>query len=287
MSRPHLLFLLIFVPVVASADKAKSHWRGPDQPVYVVTQNHYAEGFGPDGNTPKFGDLIAIEIYNPQPRPATEDSVYRVGARIKLFVGGQKSGEVRIKRVLPLQCDSSAAVVSAGPDVRLGKDEMALATNAQNIADHSNSRREPSPGELDVARELAAKEFRKHGVQKVAVGRIKPDHLVITKLDESGDDFMIGLLLLETESAWHQVFLIARLDGSAANVEMARYHKTEDKEDGTDGEGDRFVDQLDLDRDGIDEVVVEVTGYESEEFRIYKRVSGSWVQVHVGGAGGC
>lgn len=68
---------------------------------------------------------------------------------------------------------------------------------------------------------------------------------------------------------------------------MVRYRKTEDKEDGTGREGDRFVDQLDLDGDGTDEIVVEVTGYESEEFRIYKRQNGSWQQVHVGGQGGC
>ena len=49
----------------------------------------------------------------------------------------------------------------------------------------------------------------------------------------------------------------------------------------------RFVDQLDFDGDGTDEIVVEVTGYESEEFRILKRINGSWMRVHVGGAGGC
>ncbi|HKW34363.1 MAG TPA: hypothetical protein VJN92_15230 [Candidatus Acidoferrum sp.] len=32
--------------------------------------------------------------------------------------------------------------------------------------------------------------------------------------------------------------------------------------DGMDGQGYRFVDQLDLDGDGTDEIVVEVTGYE-------------------------
>jgi hypothetical protein len=60
-----------------------------------------------------------------------------------------------------------------------------------------------------------------------------------------------------------------------------------DLEDGTDSEDMRFVDQLDLDGDGTDEIIVEVTGYENEEFGIYKRRNGLWSQVHLGGQGGC
>ena len=74
---------------------------------------------------------------------------------------------------------------------------------------------------------------------------------------------------------------------SEATTELARYHKTTDIEDGKDGQDVRFVDQLDLDGDGTDEIVVEVTGYESEAFLIYKRISGLWRRVHVGGQSGC
>ena len=66
MNRRYCLFLLLIVPTFVSADKGKVAWQGPDKPVYVVTQNHYAEGFTPGGDTAKFGDLIAIEIFNPK-----------------------------------------------------------------------------------------------------------------------------------------------------------------------------------------------------------------------------
>ena len=287
MSRRYCLLLLLMVPVFASADKGKAAWQGPDQPVYVVTPNHYAEGFTPDGDTPRFGNLLAIEIYNPKPRPADQDAVYNVGEHLALFVGGQKTGDVSINKVMPMQCDSSAAVVSSGPSVHLKKEDMALATNAQRIRPHANSQRPANANEVELARQLAMNEFRKHGVPDAWAKKIKVDRLVVTKLDDSGSEFVIGLLLLETQKVWHQVFLVAKVGNSGASVEMVRYHKTEDKEDGIDGEGDRFVDQLDLDGDGTDEIVVEVTGYESEEFRIYKRQNGSWHQVHVGGQGGC
>ena len=129
--------------------------------------------------------------------------------------------------------------------------------------------------------------FRKHGVPEELAKGIKVDQLIVTKVDESESKLVIGSLHVEAKGVRHEVFLIGKLDSSGATTELARYHKTTDLEDGTDSEDMRFVDQLDLDGDGTDEIVVEVTGYENEEFGIYRRRNGSWSQVHVGGQGGC
>jgi hypothetical protein len=287
MNRRYCLFLLLIVPTFVSADKGKVAWQGPDKPVYVVTQNHYAEGFTPGGDTAKFGDLIAIEIFNPKARPAEEGAVYKVGERLALFVGGQRTGDVRIKKVMPLQCDSSAALVSADPSVHLAKDAMVLATNAEKIRPHANNQRQADAGEQKYARQLAMNAFRKHGVPEESTKGIKVDQLIVTKVDESENKFVIGSLYVELKGVRHEVFLIGKLDSSGATTELARYHKTTDLEDGKDSEDVRFVDQLDLDGDGTDEIVIEVTGYENEEFGIYRRQNGFWRQVHVGGQGGC
>jgi hypothetical protein len=287
MKRRYCLFLCLIVPVLANADKDKVAWQGADKPVYVVTENHYAEGFGPGGDTARFGDLIAIEIFNPKARPGEEGAVYRVGERLALFVGGQRTGDVKINKVMSLQCDSSAALVSADPPVHLTKDAMVLATNAETIRQHPNSQRQADAGEQKYARQLAMNAFRKHGVPEELAKRIKVDQLIVTKVDESESKFVTGSLYVEAKGARHWVFLIGKLDGSGATTELARYHKTRDLLEGTDSESVRFVDQLDLDGDGTDEIVVEVRGYEEEEFGIYKRLNGFWSQVHVGGQGGC
>jgi hypothetical protein len=275
------------VPVLANADKGKVAWQGADKPVYLVTENHYAEGFTPDGDTARFGDLIAIEIFNPKARATEEDAVYKVGERLALFVGGQRTGDVKINKVMPLQCDSSAALVSADPPLHLAKDAMALATNSGKIRPHANSQRQADNGEQKYARQLAMNAFRKHGVPEELAKGIKVDQLIVTKVNESESKLVIGSLHVEAKGVRHEVFLIGKLDSSGATTELARYHKTTDLEDGTDSEDMRFVDQLDLDGDGTDETVVEVTGYENEEFGIYRRRNGSWSQVHVGGQGGC
>jgi hypothetical protein len=287
MNRRYCLFLWLIVPAFANADKGQVAWKGPDKPIYVVTENHYAEGFTPEGDSARFGDLIAIEIFNPKADPKKEDAVYKVGEHLALFKGGQRQGDVRIKKVMPLQCDSSAAQVSADPSVHLAKDGMALATNAETIRPHANSQRQADAGEQKYARQLAMNAFRKHGLPEELAKRIKVDQLIVTRVDESETKFVIGSLYVEAKGVRHEVFLIGKLDSSGATTELARYHKTTDLEDGMDSEDVRFVDQLDLDGDGTDEIVVEVTGYENEEFGIYKRRNGFWSQVHVGGQGGC
>jgi len=70
MNRRYCFLLSLLIPLSASADKGKAAWQGPDKSVYIVTQNHYAEGFTPDGNTPKFDDMIAVQIFNREALPA-------------------------------------------------------------------------------------------------------------------------------------------------------------------------------------------------------------------------
>lgn len=287
MNRFRCSLSLCFALVLAMVARGNYDWQGPNRPVYVITQNHYAEGFGPDGETAKFGDLLAIEIYNPKPRAAGQDASYDLGERLALFVGGQHSGEVKIEKVMPLQCDSSAAVVSAAPSVHLAKDAMALATNSDKVLHHANTQRQAKSEELESAKRLAMNEFRRHGVPEGFASHIKFEQSVVTTIDQSGNVLLIAYAYVELKGARHEVFLLAKLDVTEAKTELARYHKTTDLMDGTDSQGYRFVDQLDLDGDGTDEVVVEVTGYESEEFRILKRINGTWSRVHTGGQGGC
>ena len=68
--------------------------------------------------------------------------------------------------------------------------------------------------------------------------------------------------------------------GTDFRIELQRYD--EGLEDGED-----FVDELDLDGDGIGEVITQVSGSESWEYAIYKRRAGRWQAIYKGGGGGC
>ncbi len=285
MNRPGCVLVLLLVPFLAQADKERTVWKGPDQPVYVVTQNNYGEDFG--GTTPRFGDLIAIEIFNPKARADDDESAYRPGERLALFAKGHKMGEVMVKRIANFQCDSSAALVSPDQGFHLQKDAKVLASNARSIRTHESGQRHPDAQERKYAVELAMNEFRKHGVSAGMASDVKIDRLIVTKIDESNSQFLIGSLSLRTKSALHEAFLIGKIGVSNATAELVQYNKSIDLTEATDGEDYIFIDQLDLDGDGVDETVVELRGYEDEEFDIYKRYGGSWREVHDGGVGGC
>lgn len=285
MKRCIYLLVLLLVPFLANADKEKTAWIGPDQPVYVVTQNNYGEDFG--GTTPRFGDLIAIEIFNPRAHAGDDESAYRPGERLPVFVAGGKAGDVTVKKVAQFQCDSSAALVSPDQGFHLRKNAIALASNARSIRPHANYQRHPDLRERKYAVQLAMNEFQKHGVPEGMAGAVKIDQLVVTKIDDGNSQFLIGSLSLRTKSALHEAFLIGKIGASSATVELVQYNKSTDLTEGTDGEDYIFVGQLDLDGGGVDEVVVELRGYEDEEFDIYKRHNGSWSEVHEGGEGGC
>jgi hypothetical protein len=284
MNRIALLFSVISV---LFAQHPAARWNGADQPVYVVTRNHYAGVFAPDvSGTLLLGELIMIEIFHPTGGRNTE-APYKVGAEYTLFTGGERMGQVRVAKIAPLQCNSLAAIVTADPSVRFLDTTMALATNAKIIHTHSKLQRDPKPEERLGAIRLAMKEFRKHGVPQALASELKLQRLIVTQTDGDSRKTMIGSFSIKANRALHQAFLIAGTDGDQVSTELFLYDHSTDLEDGKDSRSFRFVDQLDLDGDEIDEMVVETTGYESEGFAIYQRQAGAWREVWTGGAAGC
>jgi hypothetical protein len=257
-------------------------WNPPSGRIYVVTQNHYAEGFSPQGRTARFTDVIMIEIFAPDRRSATQKGRYAVGGDYPLYLGGYQAGSVKVQSIVPLQCNATAAVVMAAP--AFPKDAMGVATQALRITGHPDFRRPPIEAEREEAVRLAAAEFQKLGLQPANETNVRMQHAIITKLDNGGDDVLIGEFSLLWGGARHELFLVARTGGFP---QLSRYHRVLDLEDGKDSQYMRLASQLDLDQDGTDELIVEVTGYESEAFWIYKRIGGVWKRVSVGGEGGC
>lgn len=285
MHRGPLVSGLLLALTCLRAQSLSADWNGPSQPVYIVTQNHYAEGFGNDGPTAKFSDLVMIEIYHPKGQSGS--GVYTIGQRYPLFQGGQRTGNVRIEKIAPLQCDGSAAIVSLDQGTRLQAGGFGLSANIEGIRTHANPQRKPNPAERAAAIRAAAREFRKRGVPEASIPSMRASHLIATAVSPGGQSFLIGDLSIKTSKALYSLFLAARMNGSSAIAELASYHEQLDLEDGKDAQSARFVDQLDLDGDGVDEIVVELIGYESEGFLIYKRVGGAWKSVWSGGQSGC
>jgi hypothetical protein len=85
------------------------------------------------------------------------------------------------------------------------------------------------------------------------------------------------------------MFVIARQHRGTYTFRLVQHYVQRDLTDGTDSEDQYFVDQLDFDGDGQDEVVTIVWFYESNEYRVYARhlQTDRWYELYRGGGGGC
>jgi hypothetical protein len=111
------------------------------------------------------------------------------------------------------------------------------------------------------------------------INSITVTNLTAVDLDHDGRPELIGSFRIERDGKAYLLFLIVATHGNY-KIELQRYR--EGLEDGED-----FVDELDVDGDGVGEVITKVSGYESWEYAIYKRKVGRWQAVYKGGGGGC
>jgi hypothetical protein len=212
---------------------------------------------------------------------------FRAGRQFRLLSGGGDAGTVTVKKAMEPGCVFLAAEVSVETQTRLGGRVQALATDSSTLGRGASSRRAPTDAERARAVELARAAYAKNGVSAAFIGKMEVANLTATDLDRDGREELIGSFVIEKKSetagdAW-TLFLIIEPEGNALKTAWEWFHH------GFEGEyaDRRYVDQVDLDGDGVGEVVVEGTYYESNDYVIYKKQQGRWRPVYQGGGGGC
>lgn len=273
----------------------------PAEPLFVVTVNTYASGFKDGQETAKFGELLLIgladkdepaEGTNPDSDENAASAFYanryfHPGARFRLFHGGAAAGTAEVSGVVDFQCDSRAGQARLESKVKLNKDSFALATNGTQVKTHPDYQRPATPTEQTEALVYARQLYSQQGVLIPPTSPIEIKRLVHTEVDGSRRGLLIGSFYVQADSGGHQLFAVLAREGNSWEIQFSRYNKMSDLEDALDSQSEVFVDQLDLDGDGVDEIITGVTYYEAEDFRILKRQAGRWYEVHKGGEGGC
>jgi hypothetical protein len=213
---------------------------------------------------------------------------FRAGRKYRLLSGGGDAGSVTVRKYLEPGCVGLVAEAAAETPARLGGRVQALATDSETLGRAPSSRRAPTEGERARAVELARAAYAKNGAPASLVGAMQVVNLTATDLDRDGKFELVGSFLVEKKtgeaaSDAYTLFLIIEPQGDAHRTAWEWFHH------GFEGEyADRhFVDQLDLDGDGVGEVVAEGTYYESNDYVVYKRQQGRWRPVYQGGGGGC
>ncbi len=211
---------------------------------------------------------------------------YRPGQKYQTFFGGGHLGELAIVKEEEISCVSLVASVKLSAIVPNGQYALA-AGSAQGFKLHPNWRRAPSSAQQSSFLDLVSKVLDEHKVSSVSSTAIRIKNLRVTNLRESGPDVLIGSITYKQSPAVHNLFLVAEQKDEKWEVAISSYQVAESGEDATDNVVENFVDQLDLDSDGTDEIVSISGYYESWDYAIYKEKNGKWEKVYRGGGGGC
>jgi hypothetical protein len=239
------------------------------EPVVIYRGGAYVNPLDEEGGTSPFG-----RVY------------FRPGRKYRILSGGGEAGTLTVNKPLEQGCVGLVAEATAETPARLGGRLKVLATDSQTLGRGPVSRRAPTEAERARAVELARAAYAKNGVSASLAAKMEVVNLTATDLDRDGRFELIGSFLVKKEGAApdnYTLFLIMEPAGDAFKTAWEWFHKGNE-----DAYEDRqFVDQVDLDGDGVGEVIAGGTYYESNDYVIYKRQQGRWRPVYKGGGGGC
>jgi hypothetical protein len=213
---------------------------------------------------------------------------FRAGRQYRLLSGGGDAGALTVVKYAEQGCVGLNADVTVQTMARLGGQVQALAVSSETVGRGPGSRRAPTDAERASALALARAAYAKNGVGASLVKKMEVVNLTATDLDRDGKAELVGnFRVRRTEGddfSAHTLFMIFEPEGEQFKAALTWFHKGAQEGD----EEDRtLVDQLDLDGDGVAEVVVAGSYYEANDYIIYKRRQGRWVSVYQGGGGGC
>jgi hypothetical protein len=210
---------------------------------------------------------------------------YSPGKQYDLFVGGSGHGTVTVVKPTNLGCVS--LVATARPVPSLPRKQMALsASSLIGMRLHANWRTSVTEEQRSSMARIATDYLKQKGVT-VPAATVKLTNIVATKLGVSETESIIASISVKRPKIVHNLFIVATYVDGRYTPMFISPHVTKDVEDYTDNVEESLVDQLDIDGDGVDELVTISRYYESWNYTIYKRQHGTWQKVYSGGGGGC
>jgi hypothetical protein len=206
----------------------------------------------------------------------------------KLFVvfGGGAAGTINLTQS-GLGCnDRIYAIGPFNPGslgiTRLRGQVQGLATNSDMIARSEIWRRAPSAAERAAATGLAKLGFANSGATGGQIAKMQTANLTAIDVDGDNRAELVGTFRLPSPDPNHPpryVFLIAEGEGANYKTAVLSYRDFSKSEIFNIGE-EALVDYVDVDRDGVAEIVTSYSNEGASGYHIYRRVNGEWKVVY-------
>jgi hypothetical protein len=203
------------------------------------------------------------------------EQYYAAGKKYRLTFGGGEVGTATLKD-FNTGCNNVHARATIQDSGKIPAHLSGLATDSNSIGKRPSARRAPTATEREAVMKLVNQIYRSRRVPVGWMRLLKTTNLTATDLNGDGNYELIGSFVLETNSKQRRdLLLIADPVGASFKSGFANFQAYKLGPEGFDSAID-FVDQLDVDGDGVGEVFGIQHGFDAYGYNIYKRVNGRW-----------
>jgi hypothetical protein len=200
--------------------------------------------------------------------------MFRPGRTYRLFSGGDEIGSVVVLRDETQDYGSSASVMLRGVDHATF--HTGIGTNSRLIKGADRHSSSLGNSQKERLRRIATQQFRKRGVPPSALKEMK-----LTggfSADFANRRLLIGTYHLDevSKNDEHHYNLVLACSPNGADPIVIRYSKGGE----VDGTYESAFDHIDIDNDGIDEIVTRKTYYEAWGYEVYSFKNGKWTHIY-------
>jgi hypothetical protein len=217
--------------------------------------------------------------YNEAAQRKFASQYFASGKRYSLTFGGGGVGSATIKGS-DMGCNNIHATATVEDNGKVPAGLPMLAQSSDLYPKEPSSRRTPTDAERAAINLLVTQIYRSHGATRAVLRTVVITNLTATDLDGDGELELIGSYTAESKTkARKDLLLIAEPAGTGFKPALVKFQAYKLPPEGFDSAID-FVDQLDLDGDGVGEVFVQQHGFDAYGYAIYKRLRGTWRQIY-------
>ncbi|HXM33679.1 MAG TPA: hypothetical protein VN920_00695 [Pyrinomonadaceae bacterium] len=204
---------------------------------------------------------------------------FGAGRKYRLTFGGGDAGTATVRK-WEKGCNNIHATVAIKTSARIREGVMALATNSETLGSKPSARRAPSAAERASVMKMVKQFYSSKGTPPSMLSRLTTTNLTATDLDGDGKFELVGSFVITASNKFRRdLFMIAEPQGAGYKAALMEYQSYKLPPEGFDS-AIKFVDQLDLDGDGVGEVFAIQGGFDAYGYSIYRKQNGRWRKVY-------
>jgi len=203
---------------------------------------------------------------------AFENAFYKPGTGISVFKGGERIGTATIRNTnQPLGEEGGCTNLGATISLNSSATPALLAANTNlEIPGHRSTRRPATPKEIAIVSQLAKQGLAEYGLDQRLLKQGIMGTVTSTELRKGGGRAIIGRFDVKSRRSLHSVFAVAEQNGTRYQLTLASLVIQNDLDSEKDKQELVYIDQLDINNDGIDELITMESLYESWSYTIWE-----------------